>query len=807
MNNKEKLIISAMVLGAASTYAASRKQIEANDEIEPVSETVIIDETAAAEIVDTSPAIDETISQPEINETIVEDEITEELPEEKEEEDLPVQEEEKLPELDEEIKEELPSTEIVEDEQKPEIDKQPEENLPPEEAEPVKKPVLTGLIDNKYYDESGNLQIDKLVTINNEEYYADGTGELHKLEKVTYANQNQTLIGYVIQSGQNVDISKINADFIVLQATSGYKDVNANFDQLAQSVLNNGKLLAFYHDARMGTKEDAHMEAFHFYQTVKNFVGKGLPILRFVNDPAAGPVWADEFLDTLYGLSGMKGVIWTTSAIVNNSDWSKTEYDVVTNVEKLNITKEEWANRIKTTLPSGTQEMYRMYNPYSGEHLYTMDANERDQLVAIGWRYESLGWTAPASGEAVYRLYNPYSGDHLYTMNASERDSLVKLGWRYEGIGFYSDDKTKYTAVYRLFNPYTTIGTHHFTTNKAEYDELQKVGWIGEGIAWYGMVSTMPRNDFPLDNYIKDDKGYNKNMVNITGVQKVNGALYYFNPSNQGKYDKGTGFISVAGTDRKVFVNADGKLFVGQKPIDGKYKWFDLNSGYMAVNQFVDIPASYNSGTAKTCYYDANGNMVYGTFTVGKVTFTTDQHSGELLGCKINGLPYYNQTDPKWGSILIGNYKISSTGCVMMVATSVINFLNNTNYSPVDIAKECYKAGYYNNGGEGTTSDVWAYISKKYGLQYQNNLSFDNMVKALKEGKVIVGAVGYSRWCPYYGSTHELLLSGYNNGKVTVYDPMHQNQCGEFDLKDIWNVRSTEPGDNLDRGPFYALSK
>lgn len=81
------------------------------------------------------------------------------------------------------------------------------------------------------------------------------------------------------------------------------------------------------------------------------------------------------------------------------------------------------------------------------------------------------------------------------------------------------------------------------------------------------------------------------------------------------------------------------------------------------------------------------------------------------------------------------------------------------------------------------------------------------MVKALKEGKVIVGAVGYSRWCPYYGSTHELLLSGYNNGKVTVYDPLHQNQCGEFDLIDIWNVRSTEPGDNLDRGPFYALSK
>ena len=75
--------------------------------------------------------------------------------------------------------------------------------------------------------------------------------------------------------------------------------------------------------------------------------------------------------------------------------------------------------------------MYRLYNPYSGEHFYTSSESERDTCVAVGWSYEGVGWYAPAtSSSPVYRLYNPYSGDHHYTMSASERDMLVALGWR-----------------------------------------------------------------------------------------------------------------------------------------------------------------------------------------------------------------------------------------------------------------------------------------------------------------------------------------------------------------------------------------
>ena len=63
----------------------------------------------------------------------------------------------------------------------------------------------------------------------------------------------------------------------------------------------------------------------------------------------------------------------------------------------------------------GSRDMYRLYNPNSGEHFYTADSNERDHLTGVGWVYEGIGWRAPVqSSVPVYRLYNSNAGDHHY---------------------------------------------------------------------------------------------------------------------------------------------------------------------------------------------------------------------------------------------------------------------------------------------------------------------------------------------------------------------------------------------------------
>ncbi|MBQ9279337.1 MAG: hypothetical protein IJ224_11970 [Lachnospiraceae bacterium] len=134
-----------------------------------------------------------------------------------------------------------------------------------------------------------------------------------------------------------------------------------------------------------------------------------------------------------------------------------------------------------------TVNMYRLYNPNSGEHFYTANEKERNNLVSVGWRYEGIGWKAPAkSNTPVYRLYNKNAGDHHYTMSEKEKDFLVSVGWKYEGIGWYSDD-AKSVPLYRQYNPNAKAGSHNYTTSKAENDKLVGLGWKGEGVGWYGV--------------------------------------------------------------------------------------------------------------------------------------------------------------------------------------------------------------------------------------------------------------------------------------------------------------------------------
>ncbi len=160
--------------------------------------------------------------------------------------------------------------------------------------------------------------------------------------------------------------------------------------------------------------------------------------------------------------------------------------------------------------------MYRLYNPNSGEHFYTSNSGEREALREAGWNYEGIGWVAPASSsQPVYRMYNPVAGDHHYTMNSNERTSLVRAGWRYEGIGWYSDPSHK-IPLYRQYNPHAKTGTHNYTTNANERTQLVRAGWRDEGIGWYGIGGGSPA---PAETQANDGA-----YASIEGVMNLRGS-------------------------------------------------------------------------------------------------------------------------------------------------------------------------------------------------------------------------------------------------------------------------------------------
>lgn len=126
--------------------------------------------------------------------------------------------------------------------------------------------------------------------------------------------------------------------------------------------------------------------------------------------------------------------------------------------------------------------MYRFYNPNSGEHFYTANEAEAENLAKVRWVFEGIGWFSLDQGQDVYRLYNPNAGDHHYTLDAAERDALVQAGWKYEGVSWKSTGKI---SLYRLYNPNAkAAGSHHYTPSEGERDSLVASGWKFEGVAW-----------------------------------------------------------------------------------------------------------------------------------------------------------------------------------------------------------------------------------------------------------------------------------------------------------------------------------
>jgi uncharacterized protein (TIGR02145 family) len=157
------------------------------------------------------------------------------------------------------------------------------------------------------------------------------------------------------------------------------------------------------------------------------------------------------------------------------------------------------------TLSANAKEVpvYRLFNPNSkgaGSHHFTINSKEKSQLKSTGWKDEGIAYYAfsntyrsPISpnlqNTALLRLYNPNSGEHLYTINQKEKNDLKNMGWNDEGVAYFVTkndkfvDKSNQPASYRLYNP--NSGEHFYTLSEKERKGLVGSGWKYEGVSFY----------------------------------------------------------------------------------------------------------------------------------------------------------------------------------------------------------------------------------------------------------------------------------------------------------------------------------
>ena len=370
----------------------------------------------------------------------------------------------------------------------------------------------------------------------------------------------------------------------------------------------------------------------------------------------------------------------------------------------------------------------------------------------------------------------------LYVM---EQDSLGTHFVNQKTLEYEKDGwiKIKSGSYYVDSNGYALVGTQILEDKTYHFDENGKLitGWYMENEHTYWLDTNGQKiSGWKFINSIWYYFDSNTFEMACSGWQQVGSGMYYFLSDGTMKQD----WLLLNGSDW-YYLGQDGARKTGLVTLDS-------NSFYFYVEN------------------DSNGGSVglmaaNRTITLGSKTLYIDG-SGYIYRSDISNIPYLSQVDYRWRNTSIGYSTIGSSGCLPSTAAMIINYYKGTNYTPVDIARQLYSAGYMNTPTYfGSTSDSYKVVQDNYGLSYQNNLSYSQLIGCLKGGKLVAAAVGKGDFVYGYGITHVILLAGYNNGYVYVYDPLDPYKNGYYSIDSIWNQQSSDYGDLQNGGPFFAF--
>ena len=370
----------------------------------------------------------------------------------------------------------------------------------------------------------------------------------------------------------------------------------------------------------------------------------------------------------------------------------------------------------------------------------------------------------------------------LYVM---EQDSLGTRFVNQRTLEYEKDGwiKIKSGSYYVDSNGYALVGTQILEEKTYHFDENGKLitGWYMENEHTYWLDTNGQKvSGWKFINSIWYYFDSNTFEMACSGWQQVGSGMYYFLSDGTMKQD----WLLLNGSDW-YYLGQDGARKTGLVTLDS-------NSFYFYVEN------------------DSNGGSVglmaaNRTITLGSKTLYIDG-SGYIYRSDISNIPYLSQVDYRWRNTSIGYSTIGSSGCLPSTAAMIINYYKGTNYTPVDIARQLYSAGYMNTPTYfGSTSDSYKVVQDNYGLSYQNNLSYSQLIGCLKGGKLVAAAVGKGDFVYGYGITHVILLAGYNNGYVYVYDPLDPYKNGYYSIDSIWNQQSSDYGDLQNGGPFFAF--
>ena len=106
----------------------------------------------------------------------------------------------------------------------------------------------------------------------------------------------------------DLDLSKIQYDFVIAKSTEGIGWVDASCDRFIQQAIAQNKKWGFYHFAR--PTNNPVEEARFWYENTKNYFGQGLPVLDIEIHASNVVDWCYQFLSEIIKLTGVKPMVY-----------------------------------------------------------------------------------------------------------------------------------------------------------------------------------------------------------------------------------------------------------------------------------------------------------------------------------------------------------------------------------------------------------------------------------------------------------------------------------------------------------------
>ncbi|NQJ75864.1 hypothetical protein HO543_00510 [Streptococcus suis] len=172
-------------------------------------------------------------------------------------------------------------------------------------------------------------------------------------------------------------------------------------------------------------------------------------------------------------------------------------------------------------------------------------------------------------------------------------------------------------------------------------------------------------------------------------------------------------------------------------------------------------------------------------------------------------LPINRQGDIRWGGLYYGLSNLAMTGCVPTALSMVYSSLKNETITPVVVANYLYNhTPHFNKNFLGTSSLGIFAATKNWGLKSSVLNTQAELASTLNEGHYVVAAVQGNKFVASANPSvsHEIVLSGYQNGMTRVADPF-TGRTEWYSVARLFNEASRDKDDTAHKGkPFIKIT-